>query len=201
MAEPEQKEPDAPAPSGDRGPLLTTDMAARLLMRTPQRIRDLAKEGWIVRQGKSSDPRYHLLDVVQGYIRFRDDADRRATKTASATRVSDARAREIELRNAIRERKFAETSEVIEFIDKLIGTLRSELSGLAARCTRDLVLRRTIDTAVNDILNRIADLATARADLLEAGRDDGEALQAHDAGRVGVGEQDAPADVGRSGAA
>ncbi len=199
MAEPDVKEPDAPAPSGDRGPLLTTDMAARLLMRTPQRIRDLAKEGWIVRQGKSSDPRYHLLDVVQGYIRFRDDADRRATKTASATRVSDARAREIELRNAIREGKYTETAEVIEFIDYITGTFRSELSGFAARCTRDLVLRRTMDTALNDILNRIADIATARAELLRSAGDGSQAVQDNDAGRVGSGEQDPPADDGSSG--
>jgi hypothetical protein len=191
----------APAPDAPRGALLTAEMAARLLMKSSERIRQLSREGWIPKHGTGANTRYALVDVVQGYIRFRDDAEKRATKTAAATRISDARAREIELRTAIREGRLIDLDEALEAVEDLIGLLRSELSGLPARCTRDLQLRRTIETARNDILDRIADLATQKAAAMGARRGNGAAIEADAAGRVGGGEPDASADIGGAGAA
>ncbi|WP_199805674.1 hypothetical protein [Bradyrhizobium lablabi] len=48
---------------------------------------------------------------MQDYIRFRNDSDRRAQKTAADSRVRDARARKIELRNAVRESRLIEVDE------------------------------------------------------------------------------------------
>lgn len=191
----------APAPEAPRGALMTAEMAGRLLMKSSERIRQLAREGWIPRHGTGANTRYALVDVVQGYIRFRDDADRRATKTASATRISDARAREIELRTAIREGHLIDLDEAVEAVEDLVGLLRSELSGLPARCTRDLQVRRTIETARNDILDRIADLATQKAIAMAARRNADEAKPSDAAGRVGGDEPDASADIGGAGAA
>jgi phage terminase large subunit GpA-like protein len=42
----------------------------------------------------------------------------------------------------------------------MVGTFRAELAGLSARVTRDLLFRRTIDQALNDILQRLADTFT-----------------------------------------
>jgi len=58
--------------------------------------------------------------VVQGYIRFRNDADRRAQKSA-ADRVRDARAREIELRNAVREGRLIAIDEAIAIVEQMAG--------------------------------------------------------------------------------
>lgn len=151
-----------------RGQLITSGLAARLLMVSPERVRQLSKEGWIEKQGRDQ---FYLVDVVQGYIRFRNDSERRATKSAAANRVSDARAREVELRIAERERRLVELSEMIALADKLVGMFRAELSGLPARVTRDLQIRRTIETAINDILDRIADAATASAGMVAEGSD------------------------------
>jgi hypothetical protein len=60
-------------------------------MVSPERIRQLSKEGWIEKQGRDQ---FFLVDVVQGYIRFRNDSDRRAQKSAADGRVRDAPARE-----------------------------------------------------------------------------------------------------------
>jgi phage terminase Nu1 subunit (DNA packaging protein) len=176
-----------------RGPLVNTDQAARLIMKGPERIRQLAKEGWITQQGNKNDRRYRLLDVVQGYIRFRDDEDRRANKTAAHTRITDARSREVELKNAQREGRLIELDDVIEMIDTLIGLLRSSLSGLPARSTRDLQLRRTIETAINDILATIADTAIERTKALGARRAASQASDADGARSMGGSEQDASA--------
>ena len=191
----------APAPDAPRGALLTAEMAARLLMKSNERIRQLSREGWIPKHGTGANTRYALVDVVQGYIRFRDDAEKRATKTAAATRISDARAREIELRTAIREGHLIDLDEAIEAIEELMGLLRSELSGLPARCTRDLQVRRTIETARNDILERIADLAAEKASAMATRRNSGTTLPPDATGRVGGAEPDAPANVGGAGAA
>ena len=136
--------------------LLTADMAGRLLMISGERVRQLSKEGWIAKAGHN---KFHLVDVVQGYLRFRNDADRRSTKTAADSRVRDARAREIELKNAQREGRLIEVDDAIEVVDKIVGVMLTGLSGLAARATRDLQVRRDIERAINETKQEIADTA------------------------------------------
>jgi phage terminase Nu1 subunit (DNA packaging protein) len=184
-----------------RGPLVNTEEAARLIMKAPERIRQLAKAGWIAQQGTPSDRRYRLLDVVQGYIRFRDDEDRRTTKTAAHSRITDARSREVELKNAQREGRLIDLDEVLAAIESIVAMFRLQLSGLPARVTRDLQLRRTIETAIHDILDHIADLAAESAQALGARRAAHAAVAADNAGPVGGGEPDSSANGGRAGAA
>jgi phage terminase Nu1 subunit (DNA packaging protein) len=183
-----------------RGPLVNTEEAARVIMKDHERVRQLAKAGWIAQEGKPRDRRYRLLDVVQGYIRFRDDEDKRTTKVAAHSRITDARSREVELKNAQREGRLIDLDEVLAAIAEIVGMLRLQFSGLAARVTRDLQFRRTIETAVNDILDHIADLATERAKALGARRSAHAAVAADGAGSVGGGEPDASANFGRAGA-
>ena len=52
-------------------------------------------------------------------------------------------------------------------IDEICGAFRTELSGLPARVTRDVTLRRTIEREINGMLGRIADIAEANAARLE----------------------------------
>jgi hypothetical protein len=166
----------------ERGPLLTSDAAGKLLMISAERVRQLAKEGWITKTGKNQ---YHLNDVVQGYIRYRNDADRRATKSASSTRVSDARAREIELRVAERERRLVQLDDAVAIIEELCGMFRTAMSGFAARITRDLQFRKQIDAAVNDILGKLAIAAEKRSRSLSEGGDIDAPIGGDDAGPVG----------------
>jgi len=124
---------------------IPTADAARLLMISAERIRQLQKDGYIPR-GKRGH--VSLVGAVQGYIRFRDDADRRANKSAAESRVRDARAKEIELRNAVRLRELVPVEEATAALDLTFGAMVAELDGLPARITRDMPLRRKIDDEI-----------------------------------------------------
>jgi len=186
---------NAPPDAAGRGQLLSSNLAGRLLMISAERVRQLEREGWIEKAGRDQ---FYVVDVVQGYIRFRNDADRRAVKSVGDNRVREARAREIELRNAVREGRLIEVDEAISIVDQIIGLFRSGTSGLPARVTRDLQFRKTIETALNDILDQIADAAVERGRAVAEARATSEAVAADAARRVGSGEQILSADGGNS---
>ena len=81
---------------------ITIDVAAKLLMVTPEWVRRRTRDGWIP---KTDRGRYRVVDVVQGYIRFLKDEARRATKTASHNRLQEIRARKEDLAVAQTERE------------------------------------------------------------------------------------------------
>lgn len=133
--------------------VVNTEQAARLLMIGGERVRQLAKEGWIARIERD---RYHLVDVVQGYLRYRNSEDRRASKTGADARVREARAEEINLRVGQRSGNLMEHAEHVAMIHELCGMVRAELGGLPARITRELVERRKIEQAIYELLERLA---------------------------------------------
>ena len=100
------------------------------------------------------------------YIRYL--RERHSKPGAADSHLREARAREIEVRTAERLGKLVAVEEFDAMIDELCGVFRTELSGLPARVTRDVMLRRTIEREINGILNRIADVAEANAARLEA---------------------------------
>lgn len=180
---------------------MTNTQAGALLMKTPQWIRTLHKDGWIAGTKVDGEYRYRLLDVVQGYVRFKEDADRRASRVAASSRISDARAREVELRNRVREGQLIETDGAVELIEGLVGRLRSHLAGVAARATRDLQLRRVIEAAINDGLDAASSDFEKWASDLEAGLAAHKDLPADGSGHVGSGKPDASAVGGSAGTA
>lgn len=103
--------------------------AAKLLGLTPERLRQLAREGAIPKAGRG---RYPLVAVVQGYIRFLLDPERRAVRTADATGLANARRREVELRIAEREARLIETEDVEAAFAHLMRVYREETSDIGA---------------------------------------------------------------------
>ena len=130
-----------------------TVLAAHLDL-TKTRIRQLVKEGVLRRR---TDGSFDLDQSRISYIRWLRSADRRASKSASASRVQDARARQIELENARRDAELCEVAEAIAFVDEVIGPLKSELLGFSARVTRDLELRQKIEIEITGVLQRASD--------------------------------------------
>lgn len=124
---------------------------ARLLMCSVQWFGKLVREGWITALGRN---RYRVIDVVQGHIKFMKDENRRATITKSTSRVQDARASQIELAVAREQREVIEVEEVEAFLSETIGTLRTELTGVAAASTRDLAVRSEIEKNLNAAIER-----------------------------------------------
>jgi phage terminase Nu1 subunit (DNA packaging protein) len=174
---------DDQPPAGDR--FITVTEFAAFADYTPTYIRQLQREGSLPKGGRGMIP---FIAGVRALIRFLRDSERRSSKSAADSRVRDARAREIEMRNLENEKRLVEIEDVNGLVDEMVGTFRSELAGLAARVTRDLTFRRTIDQVLNDILHRLADAFNEKARLLGASSGATDPVKGSDAGRVGDGE-------------
>lgn len=147
-------------PEGQAAGTITSSTAAKLIRVGEERVRQLVKQGWIKKLGKDS---FRVLDVIHGYLDFRDDADRRASKSAVQSRAQEARAKEIELRIAREEKTIIDTAEAIAAVDDVVGGIRADLAGLAARVTRDIALRQKIEREIDGILTAAADRFEQRA--------------------------------------
>lgn len=159
--------------------LITVDQAAKLILMTPDRVRQLAKEGWI---DKPSRGAYLLVSVVQGYIRFLRDDARRSSKSAADSRLKDAKLEEISLRVSERKRELVPIEDALAVVDFVVGKVRSEFSGLPASVTRNLNLRDKIDERLNEVLASLADVAREASAAIRSGRDPGAAVSEDDAG-------------------
>jgi phage terminase Nu1 subunit (DNA packaging protein) len=133
---------------------ISTQEAAALLEITPHRLRQLIAEGHIAQAKRA---KVGLVGAVQGYIRFLKDDTRRSSKSASASRVQDARAREIDLKIAEREGRLIDAVEHRDLFAESFGIIKSGLDSIPARVTRDMALRRKIETEIDDVLRRAAD--------------------------------------------
>jgi hypothetical protein len=153
--------------------MLNLQQVSRLLMISVEWVRKLHKAGYIPKTGKDQ---YPLVGTVQGYIRYMKDEDRRSSKSAADSRVRDARAKEIELRIAERERELISVEDAKGEFAQFVATVRSEMVGLPARVTRDMELRRVIEKEVDDSLSRMADRADKASAILEAGGEPSEAF-------------------------
>jgi len=169
------KSEHTPEPAG----LITLEQAGRLLDGiTAERVRQLMKEGWIP---KERPGRVLMVAAVQGYIRYLKDVAKRTTKTAAESRVRDARAEEIEMRVAERRRELIPIDDATLALDLLVGRVKEEMGGIAARVTRDIDLRRKIEAEVNGAQARIAEALGASAELARTGKDVSGAIADNDA--------------------
>lgn len=140
--------------------------AAHMIMVTTQWLRQLAEQGYIPVAEKG---RYPLIAVVQGYIKFLKDDNRRSSKSATASRMQDAKTAEIEMRLAEKRRELIPVDDAQAAIDVIVGKVRAEFSGLPARATRDMTLRRVLEAETNASLNRVVDAAAASAEYFKKG--------------------------------
>lgn len=127
------------------------------------RVVQLVDEGALPRNGDGS---FELDACRVAYIRYLRSEDRRGAKSATASRVQEARAKEIELRTARDEGRLwdAETAEAA--FTEILGTFRSELGGVAAGSTRDLAVRAEIEMNLYAAIDRCdASFANATASL------------------------------------
>lgn len=179
------------------------EVAAALIMVTPDWINKLVKQGFITRVGRGQ---YSLQNVVQGYIRYLKDDARQNTKSASASRVQDMRVEEAQLR--MDERRGILKQQALEaalaLVDEVLGRLRSDLYAIPARVTTDLGLRRKVevalDAALNDAAGRAAGAGGDPAGDAEPGSSVAAAGRKDRAPRVGA-QKDLPSKRGRARAA
>jgi hypothetical protein len=153
-----------PSDQKQAGGNLNLEQVCRLLMLTKQRIQQLVKAGYIPKPAKDT---YPIVGAVQGYIRFLKEEERRTSKVQADSRVRDARAREIELRIAERERDLIPIDDAKAEIAAFVTDTRGEIVGMGARITRDMDVRRKIEIECEGILKRLAERAEKASLALE----------------------------------
>lgn len=170
MNQPRPIRPKPPRPDG----LVLMSQLANLIGITTERIRQLQRDGDMPRCPERG--MIHLVQGVQAYIAFlKKGAAAENNRSSAESRVRDARAREIEIRTAEREKHLISTTEAIGVMDEVLGGFLSELAGLPARVSRDREVRLKIETEINGIRQR----ATTRlAEKSSALRTSGEAVEA-----------------------
>ena len=113
-------------------------LAAKLLMLTPQRVNQLARQGAIP---KAQRGRYTLVGVVQGYIGFLKDDERRASKGSADAALKAIRAKREALRLAREEAELVPLADVLSAMDAVVGAVALEMNDVAARFTCDAAVR------------------------------------------------------------
>jgi hypothetical protein len=97
------------------------------------------------------------------YLAWLRDPARRSARAAAASEFEKARARLLQLKIAEREGVLMMHAEHIATIDEIIGVLRTALRSLPARASRDLHVRRQIETVVRETLQEIGDIARRKS--------------------------------------
>ena len=139
---------------------ITADQAVALLGKSRAWFFDRVKEGHIQKEAKG---RYTLVRIVRGVMDYYDTLLTKQTKTQAASRVTEARAREVELRIAERERSLIPTDDAIEVVDTIIGAFRQELDSLPAAYTRNIDDRKRLEALIDAAKNRLGEVyATAK---------------------------------------
>ena len=119
--------------------------------------------------------RYDLTACRIAYIRWLKDENRRGSKAAGASRVQDARTREIERRMAREDGQLVEADDVQALVIEIVGGFVSELHGVPAGASRDPAVRSAIEEVLNGAIDRCrarfeklgADLRSGRGIILE----------------------------------
>jgi hypothetical protein len=144
----------------------TTQELAAVLEISGTRIQQLANEGWYKSIGKN---RWNRDEVYRGYLKFLRADDRRSTKSAGEFRLRDAKAKVVEMQLAERARDLIRYDEAETALETVVGVVRTEMGGVGARVTRDLVMRRAIEKAINDGLTRVVERLAAEVAALKTG--------------------------------
>lgn len=128
-----------------RAGMITAEQAARLLMLSDERIRQLSAEGYIPKADRNS---YPLVGTVQGYIRFLRDEDRRSSKVKADSDLKKARTVQIERWIEREEAKLVPKAEAVAYTEAVVGMLIAGLESLPERDALGAEDRRRFDAAM-----------------------------------------------------
>jgi hypothetical protein len=155
-----------------RGQTITVSQAAALLGRSDRWVQGLVKSGYMDRAQRGE---YTLVGVIRGALVYYEDQLSKNNKAAVASRATEARTREIELRIQERSRELIPMEDAKAVVGEMAALVRAELAGLAARYTRDMEARRALEEVIDGALERIAGAADKAGAALVAGSGDLEA--------------------------
>ncbi len=150
--------PNAPAGT------ITGQQLAALLMLSPRRVQQLAAQGVIPKAGRDA---YPLVGAVRGYLGWLDDENRRAAQTASAAKVAEARAQEIEQRIKAKMATLIPVEDHREVIASLLRVVRHEIGKVPAALPT--YVRENVRAEIDGMMERISKAAADAAKKTELG--------------------------------
>ncbi|MGV7218272.1 hypothetical protein [Bradyrhizobium sp. UFLA05-112] len=98
------------------------------------------------------------------YLRYLRRERRQSSRSEADADHVRAKTEMLQLRLAEKRRELVRREDVDALIDELAGITVTHLSGMAARCSRDMQVRRNIDSVVFQIRREMAEAALAKAD-------------------------------------
>ena len=153
------------ADKDDEAGVVSTEMASKLLMISAARLGQIEKMEYVKKVGRN---RWNLVNLVQGYINFLRDEDRRSSKSAGASRIQSIRADQLEMDVAAKRRELVPIEDVRLILDSAAGLMRSEMMAVPARFTRDVGERKRLDGLMAAAMNKVADGMDEKATAIEA---------------------------------
>lgn len=149
-----------------QGQTITVDQAAALLNRSRRWVYNLVQGGYIA---KVSTGAYTVVEVVRGAVAYYEDQIAKNQKTAAASRATDARTREIELRIKERSRELIPLEDARAELADWCSAARAEFQGLPARYTRDMQERRRLEQEIDGAFERLSKRTSEAEHALAAG--------------------------------
>jgi hypothetical protein len=141
--------------------VVTPNSLATHLGCTRQNIARLTAEAVIEQR---SDGHYDQTASRLRYIKHLRDQHRRSPRTDADADHVRVKTEMLQLRLMEKKRELVKQEDVDELIDEIAGTVLTHLSGMAARCSRDMQVRRNIDAVVMQIRREISEACSEAAD-------------------------------------
>lgn len=158
----------AASKKADEAGIITTTQAAKLLMVSEAWIGKLHKMEYVPKAGRG---RWNLVSVVQGYVRFLKDEDRRSSKSASAARGRDVKTEMLEMAMQEKRRELVPLDDTRLVLDTAASLIQSNLMAVPSKFTRDIPERRRLEKMIADALGVAAKGIEKKAAALENGGD------------------------------
>ncbi len=143
-----------------------TEIAA-MAGRTVRWVQLMAKDGHFE---KGARGQYRLGSVIAGLVGHYEALLEKGSRSAAATEATQARAEEIRQRMAMRDRTLIPIEDATMALDQLAGVVNGELSGLPARISRDMTVRKKAEAEVHASKERISTALTEAAGAARTGR-------------------------------
>ena len=129
---------------------------------TRQAVDVLASQGVIER--RATDAKFDQDQARLKYIaHLRSDARRSPRTQADADHVK-VKTEMLQLRLMEKQRMLVRRDDANELLDTVCGVVLTHLSGMAARCSRDMIVRRNIDAVVHQVRTELAQVCLRMAD-------------------------------------
>lgn len=145
---------------------ISVQQAATLLNRSVRWVQNLVSDGYIQKEGHG---RYSVVAVVRGAMAYMDDMLEKSNKSAAASRATDARTREIELRIAERKRDLIALDDARAVVSEMAALVKAEFVGFPARVTRNLEERGRLEQEIDGSFKRLAAAAQSAENALATG--------------------------------